>query len=211
MRPTPQLSVKTCGGGGAGIGSSAGGRGSQGRGGLCATHYYHMHTSRGCVCLGAWGYRGMYAKIPKLGGGSHTRTGPGRPPVIASHFPIPTLGVRQNNPALVVTKSYVLRVKKYLPTLGETVLFYGNNLLLEMAKKPTTAASKVKKSGGGSGNQCRQTITAQGDESEPLTTGDFFREGISACAHPPTKNPLPWAPALAWPPQHPRESTWGPS
>ena len=30
-----------------------------GGGGLRATHYYHMHTSRGC--LGAWGYRGMYA------------------------------------------------------------------------------------------------------------------------------------------------------
>ena len=29
--------------------------------GLRATHYFHMHTSRGCVCLGAWGYRGMYA------------------------------------------------------------------------------------------------------------------------------------------------------
>ena len=27
------------------------------------THYYHMHTSRGDVCLGAWGYRGMYAII----------------------------------------------------------------------------------------------------------------------------------------------------
>ena len=32
-----------------------------GVGGGCATHYYHMHTSRGC--LGAWGYRGMYAII----------------------------------------------------------------------------------------------------------------------------------------------------
>ena len=69
MRPTPRLSVKTCGGGGGVgrrlgggcIGSSAGG--SQGGGGLCTTHYYHMHTSRVCVCLGAWGYRGMYAII----------------------------------------------------------------------------------------------------------------------------------------------------
>ena len=43
-------------GGGGGIGSLAGGGG-----GLRATHYYHMHTSRGC--LGAWGYRGMYAII----------------------------------------------------------------------------------------------------------------------------------------------------
>ena len=32
-----------------------------GGGGLRATHYYHMHTSRGC--LGAWGYRGMYVII----------------------------------------------------------------------------------------------------------------------------------------------------
>ena len=34
-----------------------------GGGGLRVTHYYHMHTSRGCVCLGAWGYRGMYGII----------------------------------------------------------------------------------------------------------------------------------------------------
>ena len=34
-----------------------------GGGGLRATHYYHMHTSRVCVCLGAWGYRGVYAII----------------------------------------------------------------------------------------------------------------------------------------------------
>ena len=62
----PQLSAKTWGegggswgrGGGGGIGSSAGGGG-----GLRTTHYYHMHTSRGCVCLGAWGYRGMHAII----------------------------------------------------------------------------------------------------------------------------------------------------
>ena len=33
-----------------------------GGGGVRATHYNHMHTSRGCVCL-AWGYRGMYAII----------------------------------------------------------------------------------------------------------------------------------------------------
>ena len=32
------------------------GGGSQGGGGLRATHYYHMHTSRGDVCLGqVWG------------------------------------------------------------------------------------------------------------------------------------------------------------
>ena len=48
--------------GGGGIGSSAGG-GSQWGGGLRTTHYYHMHTSRGCLCLGAWGYRGMCAII----------------------------------------------------------------------------------------------------------------------------------------------------
>ena len=74
MRPTPQLSVKTCVGGG--VGAGGGGRreggggvlaawrgGSQEGGGMRATHYYHMHTSRVCVCLGAWGYRGMYAII----------------------------------------------------------------------------------------------------------------------------------------------------
>ena len=43
-------------GAGGDIGSSAGG-------GLRPTHYYHMHTARVCVCLGAWGYRGMYAII----------------------------------------------------------------------------------------------------------------------------------------------------
>ena len=65
--PPPQLSVKTCGGGGelgrggGGVGERVGGGGIigslAGGGGLRATHYYHMHTSRGC--LGAWGYRGM--------------------------------------------------------------------------------------------------------------------------------------------------------
>ena len=50
-----------------GGGGSAGGLGGVlvarpgGGGGLRATHHYHMHTSRGC--LGAWGYRGMYAII----------------------------------------------------------------------------------------------------------------------------------------------------
>ena len=29
-------------------------------GGLRATHYYHMHTSWGVVCLGVGGYGGMY-------------------------------------------------------------------------------------------------------------------------------------------------------
>ena len=74
MRPTPQLSVKTCRGGGSWGGG--GGRredgggvlaarrgGSQEGGGLRATHYYHMHTSTVCVYLGAWGYRGMCALI----------------------------------------------------------------------------------------------------------------------------------------------------
>ena len=32
-------------------------------GGLRATHYYHMHTSWGVVCLGVGGYGGMYAII----------------------------------------------------------------------------------------------------------------------------------------------------
>ena len=73
MRPTPQLSVKTwgeawleglCGGGGGGgIGSSAPGGGVPRWGGLRATHYYHMHTSRGDVCLGVRGNGGMYVII----------------------------------------------------------------------------------------------------------------------------------------------------
>ena len=37
-----------------------GGEVSKGGGGLRATHYYHMHTSRGDVRLGVWGYGGMY-------------------------------------------------------------------------------------------------------------------------------------------------------
>ena len=73
MRHPPQLSAKTCGGGGGdswgrGGGSAGGWEGGvlaarPGGGGLRATHYYHMHTSRVCVCLGAWWYRGMYAII----------------------------------------------------------------------------------------------------------------------------------------------------
>ena len=67
MRPYPQLSVKTCRGGELGRGgvlaAQPGGGPKRGGGGLRATHYYHMHTSRVCVCLGAWGYRGMYALI----------------------------------------------------------------------------------------------------------------------------------------------------
>ena len=51
MRDLPQLSVKTCGGGGGGRREGGGGGG----GGLHATHYHHMHTSRGCVCLGHGG------------------------------------------------------------------------------------------------------------------------------------------------------------
>ena len=48
--------------GGGVIGSSAAGRGfPRGGGGLRTNHYYHMHTSRGDVCLGA--YRGMCAII----------------------------------------------------------------------------------------------------------------------------------------------------
>ena len=59
MRHSPQLSAKTSWGGsggrvGGGIGSSLGGGGAA----RDPLHYYHMHTSRGCVCvcLGAWGY-----------------------------------------------------------------------------------------------------------------------------------------------------------
>ena len=56
--PPPQLSVKTWGGGW----RVWGGFGCGG-GGLRATHYYHMHTSRGDVCLGVWGYGAMYVII----------------------------------------------------------------------------------------------------------------------------------------------------
>ena len=34
-----------------------------GGGGLRTTQYYHMHTSRGDVCLGVWGCGGMYVII----------------------------------------------------------------------------------------------------------------------------------------------------
>ena len=74
--PPPQLSVKTQGGGGGQgvvLGGGVGwrcrggfrpwGGGFQRWGGLRATHYYHMHTSWGVVCLGVWGYGGMYAII----------------------------------------------------------------------------------------------------------------------------------------------------
>ena len=57
--PPRYLSNLRGGGGGGQIGGRVGGR--MGGGGLCATNYYHMHTSRGC--LGAWGYRGMYVMI----------------------------------------------------------------------------------------------------------------------------------------------------
>ena len=62
MRHPPQLSVKTWGDGGWGGGSLGGGRLEGGGGGgvprwggLRATHYYHMHTSRG-MCV--WGFGG---------------------------------------------------------------------------------------------------------------------------------------------------------
>ena len=70
MRPTPQLSVKTCKGGGGGRRQGGGGGvlaarpgGPKEGGGLCVTRYYHMHTSRGCVFLEALRHRGMYAII----------------------------------------------------------------------------------------------------------------------------------------------------
>ena len=37
-----------------------GGGGGPKVGGLGETHYYHMHTSRGDVCLGVWGYGGKH-------------------------------------------------------------------------------------------------------------------------------------------------------
>ena len=65
--PPPSYLSKLAGGGSWGGGGVGGGMGggigslAGGGGGLRTTHYYHMHTSRGC--LGAWGYRGMYAII----------------------------------------------------------------------------------------------------------------------------------------------------
>ena len=58
--PPPAICDRTLGGGGV-----AGGWGGWGPkvGGLRAAHYYHMHTSRGDVCLGLWGYGGMYMII----------------------------------------------------------------------------------------------------------------------------------------------------
>ena len=80
--PTPQLSVKAwgvCVGGGGGslggvlAGGWGGGVGWRVGGGRLPgggvpkvggpAHYYHMHTSRGDVCLGVWGYGGLYVII----------------------------------------------------------------------------------------------------------------------------------------------------
>ena len=63
--PLASYLSKLAGGGGGGRWEGGGGGYCQlSRGeGLRATHYYHMHTSRVCVCLGPWGYRGMYALI----------------------------------------------------------------------------------------------------------------------------------------------------
>ena len=63
--PPHKLFAKPCGGGGVGGGGGGGliGSWARGGGGVRATHYYLMHTSRVCVCLGAWGHRGMYAII----------------------------------------------------------------------------------------------------------------------------------------------------
>ena len=67
MQPPPPppsyLSKLAGGGGGGGLGGQLGGGRLEGVGGggpkvvgLRATHYYHMHTSRGDVCLGrVWG------------------------------------------------------------------------------------------------------------------------------------------------------------
>ena len=65
MPPSPRLFVKTWGGGGRRDGAGGGGGiGSSARGdGLRTTRYYRTHTSMVCVCLGPWGYRGMYALI----------------------------------------------------------------------------------------------------------------------------------------------------
>ena len=62
MRHPPSYLSKLWGGGGWAGGAVLGGVGWRcGKGGGSAvggTHYYHMHTSTGDVCLGVWGYRG---------------------------------------------------------------------------------------------------------------------------------------------------------
>ena len=66
MRHPPSYLQKLAGGGGEVVGGGVGGgvlAAGPGVGGLRATHYYHMHTSRVCVCLWAWRYKGMYAII----------------------------------------------------------------------------------------------------------------------------------------------------
>ena len=79
-----------CGGGGGGMVVRRGG-------GLRATHYYHMHTSRGDVGLGAWGFGGMYV-IMALSGLCQEESLKGRVP------PPPTNDIciarRLANPAL---------------------------------------------------------------------------------------------------------------
>ena len=62
MRPTSQLSVKTCGGGGVGgrVGGGywqLGGGGSQGGGGGCARPTTTTCIPQGCVCV--WGHGGI--------------------------------------------------------------------------------------------------------------------------------------------------------
>ena len=56
MRPTPQLSVKTCGGGG-GLAAQPGG------GAARDPLLPHAYLKGVCVCLGPWVYRGAYAII----------------------------------------------------------------------------------------------------------------------------------------------------
>ena len=68
---TPPHYLSKLGGGGGwleGVGGGGGGSTFWGGavpkvGGMRATHYYHMHTSKGDVCLGVWGYGGMYVLI----------------------------------------------------------------------------------------------------------------------------------------------------
>ena len=59
---------RVCGGEGNWRFGRGGGFPRWGGGGLRATHYHHMHTSRGDVCLGVWGYGGTYVIIASLPG-----------------------------------------------------------------------------------------------------------------------------------------------
>ena len=97
--------LRVCGGGG-GFGRKAGVPKVGGGGGLRATHYYHMHTSRGDVCLGVWGYRGMYV-IMALSRLCREESLKGRrvAPLPPSSFPLPPSPLFPRAPRSVCEKN----------------------------------------------------------------------------------------------------------